>query len=152
MKENMSALKIRTPIIIAPATNTPRLAPVPASSSSQPTLQDLTRVTTLPPITAPEFLSEQMCQKMPKHQPNLSRDQAPSVRLNELNEILSSGSHPTLSTLSDLEYTHTPYAKILPRLRLHPLVSIDAVASPSPSVTRPSSSTSTRPSRPSSPL
>ncbi|KAK2946666.1 hypothetical protein BLNAU_13711 [Blattamonas nauphoetae] len=70
-------------------------------------------------FAAPECLSEQMCQKMPKHQPNLSRDQAPSVRLNVLNEILSSGSHPTLSTLSDLEYTHTSHAKILPRLGLH---------------------------------
>ncbi|KAK2941125.1 hypothetical protein BLNAU_23947 [Blattamonas nauphoetae] len=103
----------------------PRLAPVPASSSSQPTLQDLTRVTTLPPISL----------------------QPPPIAA-PLHVLITSNALDTLR----FEYTHTPYAKILPRLRLHPLVSIDAVASPSPSVTRPSSSTSTRPSRPSSPL
>ncbi|KAK2952482.1 putative Tau-tubulin kinase 1 [Blattamonas nauphoetae] len=60
----------------------------------------------------------------------------------------SSGSHPTLSTLSDLEYTHTSHTKILHRLGLHPLDSIDAVASPSPSVTRTSSFTTSTHSLP----
>ncbi|KAK2950937.1 hypothetical protein BLNAU_14127 [Blattamonas nauphoetae] len=77
------------PIIIPPATNTPRIAPVLASSSPQPAVKPLTRVTTQPPISlqpppiaappsprplvsanysaAPKYLSEQLGPKLPKY-------------------------------------------------------------------------------------